>query len=71
LLGCTVAAGTVALVGSMWWETNLGHTTVLLKIGAVFGPALAATAVYFGAALAFGIPAAAEMRELVMSRLRP
>jgi len=70
LLGCTAAAGVVAWVGSGWWETNLGHATLLLKIGAVFGPALAATGAYFGAALAFKIPAAKEMLELVTARLK-
>jgi putative peptidoglycan lipid II flippase len=70
LLGCTAAAGMVAWMGAVWWETSLGHGTLPLKIGAVFAPALAATAVYFGTALAFKIPAASEMRGLVLARLR-
>jgi putative peptidoglycan lipid II flippase len=70
LLACTAVAGVVAWMGLAWWETNLGHATLLRKIGAVFGPALAATAVYFGAAFAFRIPAARELLGLVSGRLR-
>jgi putative peptidoglycan lipid II flippase len=70
LLGCTVAAGIVAWMGRVWWETSLGHGSLPLKLGAVFGPALAATAVYFGMALALKIPAAREMLGLVSARLR-
>jgi len=70
LLGCTAVAGAVAWMGMVWWETSLGHATLLLKIGAVFGPALAATAAYFGAALAFRIPAVKEMQLLLPARFR-
>jgi len=57
-------------MGMVWWETSLGHATLLLKIGAVFGPALAATAAYFGAALAFRIPAVKKMQLLLPARFR-
>jgi putative peptidoglycan lipid II flippase len=61
----TVVAGIVALQGWRWWEARLGHATVILKIGAVFGPAIVAGLIYWVTALAFKIPAALEMTALV------
>jgi putative peptidoglycan lipid II flippase len=70
LLGCTAAAGFVAWMAMVWWQSGPGHATLALRIGEVFVPALAATAAYFGAAIAFKIPSAAEMLELFVNRLR-
>ncbi len=41
------AAGAVAWGLGNFWESRFGHTTFLLKLGAVFGPMLTATVVYF------------------------
>jgi putative peptidoglycan lipid II flippase len=63
-------AGLVAWLGWRWWESSLGHETLALKIGAVFGPAIAAGLVYGILALAFKIPAAHEIAALVFSKFR-
>jgi putative peptidoglycan lipid II flippase len=63
-------AGLVAWQGWQIWETSLGHETLALKIGAVFVPAIAAGLVYGILALAFKIPAAHEMANLVFGKFR-
>src|SRR5450432_2232124 len=63
-------AGLVAWQGWRLWETSLGHETLALKIGAVFVPAIAAGLVYGILALAFKIPAAHEMANLVFGKFR-
>jgi hypothetical protein len=55
-------------MGSVWWEISFGHATLFMKIGAVFGPALAATTVYFGVTMALKIPAAGEMLGLLLGK---
>jgi putative peptidoglycan lipid II flippase len=64
-----VAAGLVAWWGGWLWENRLGHANLALQIGAVFGPALAASLVYFGIALWLRVPSAAEMWKLATSRM--
>ena len=63
-------AGLVAWQGWRLWETSLGHETLALKIGAVFVPAIAAGLVYGILALAFKIPAAHEITNLVFGKFR-
>ncbi len=63
-------AGLVAWQGWRLWEFWLGHETLALKIGAVFVPAGAAGLVYGILALAFKIPAAHEMANLVFGKFR-
>ena len=63
-------AGLVAWQGWRLWESSLGHETLALKIGAVFVPAGAAGLVYGILALAFKIPAAHEMANLVFGKFR-
>jgi len=64
----------LAVVVAWWaekfWETQLGHATLLLKIGAVFGPAGAASLAYWLVAVAMKIPAAKEITGLVFQRFR-
>lgn len=64
-----VAAGLVAWLGLDWWERRLGHANLGLKIGAVFGPALAAALVYWGLAAWLRVPSASEIWKLLTSRL--
>ena len=61
-------AGLVAWQGWRVWESSLGHETLALKIGAVFVPAAAAGLVYGIVALAFKVPAAHEMANLVFGK---
>ncbi|HTV40184.1 MAG TPA: murein biosynthesis integral membrane protein MurJ [Candidatus Sulfotelmatobacter sp.] len=63
-------AGIIALMGSNVWEEKLGHATVALRIGAVFIPAIAAAIVYWILAMAFKIPAAAEIFEFAAARFK-
>jgi putative peptidoglycan lipid II flippase len=63
-------AGTFSF-GSWWlWESNLGHATLPLKIGAVFVPAFVAGCLYWLAALAFRIPEASEILEFMLMRFK-
>ena len=70
LVGFALLAGTISF-GSWWlWESNLGHATVALRIGAVFVPAFVAGCLYWLAALAFRIPEASEILEFALVRFK-
>lgn len=66
----TVVAGLIAWGGWRLWENSLGHATLALKTGAVFVPAALAGLVYWLAALAFNVPAAREMAEFALAKLK-
>lgn len=68
LAAAGAAAGIVAWLASSVWEQRLGHGNLILKVGAVFGPALVGTLVYWGIAVWLRVPSAAEMWKLVTSR---
>ena len=70
LLLAGVVAGVVAWGGWRWWEMYFGHGTVVLQIGAVFGPAAIAGVLYLLIALACNIPAAQEMTEFALAKLK-
>ena len=61
-------AGGAAFFGARFWESSLGHATLALKMGAVFAPAAVAGLIYWLAALLFRIPAAQEMRALILPK---
>ena len=63
-------ATVIAWWGGRFWEMKLGHATLLLKIGAVFGPAIVASLVYWLVALAAKVPAAQEITGLVFQKFR-
>jgi putative peptidoglycan lipid II flippase len=65
-----VLAGVVAFGGWRWWENSLGHANLALKIGAVFVPAGVAGVIYWLLALVFKIPAAKEMTDFALAKLR-
>jgi putative peptidoglycan lipid II flippase len=70
LVGFALLAGAISF-GSWWlWESNIGHATVALRIGAVFVPAFVAGCLYWLAALAFRIPEAAEILEFSLARFK-
>lgn len=66
----TVLAGAVAWCGWMHWEQWFGHHTLALQIGAVFVPAIIAGGIYWLLALAAKIPAAKEMTDFALARLK-
>jgi putative peptidoglycan lipid II flippase len=61
-------AGGLAWWGWRSWENALGHGSVLLKLGAVFVPAIAAGILYWLVALLFKVPAAGELARFVPRR---
>ncbi len=61
-------AGLLAWGLSNTWESRLGHETFWLKAGSVFGPLLAAAAVYLGATFWAGVPAARDLVKLYRLR---
>ncbi len=65
-----IVAGAIAWFGWQFWENSIGHATIVLKIGAVFVPAIAAGLVYGILALALKIPAAGEMTEFALAKLK-
>ena len=70
LLCMALLAGVAAFMGWKYWEERLGHATLVLKIGAVFVPAIAAGVLYWLMAMAFKIPAATEIFEFAMARFK-
>jgi len=70
LFWMAVIAGAVSFFGWKFWEQRLGHATLALKLGAVFVPALVAGGLYWLAALAFKVPAAAEIFEFALARFK-
>ena len=68
-----LAAG-FAIAAAWWaaklWEAHLGHATLVLKIGAVFGPGLVASLAYWLVAFAAKVPAAREITGLVAQKFR-
>lgn len=63
-------AGLLAWFGWQWWEQQLGHATLALKLGAVFVPAGIAGGLYWLIALACKIPAAKEMTDLALAKFK-
>jgi putative peptidoglycan lipid II flippase len=63
-------AALLAWNGRLLWEGHLSHTTLLLKLGEVFVPMIAASAVYLALGLWFKIPSAGEMLR-VIQRQKP
>jgi putative peptidoglycan lipid II flippase len=70
LLAITAVAGLIAWTGWRLWENKLGHETIMLKIGAVFVPALIAGGIYWSLALLCKIPAAKEMTEFALAKFK-
>jgi putative peptidoglycan lipid II flippase len=68
--GAGVVTGLIAWWSSRLWENHLGHATLTLKIGAVFGPATVAGLVYWVLAVWGKVPAAHEITALVFRRFR-
>jgi putative peptidoglycan lipid II flippase len=70
-LSCNaLLAGFVAWGLSRLWAAKLGHSSLGLKIGQVFVPAMMAGALYWGIALWVRVPAAKEILALISARLR-
>ena len=70
LIPDTVLAGIVAALLSWVWEKRMGHSTLLLRIGAVFVPGAIAGLVYWLVALWLKVASAQEMFALCLERFR-
>jgi putative peptidoglycan lipid II flippase len=70
LAGAGLVTGLIAWWSSRLWENHLGHGTLILKLGAVFGPAALAGLVYWLMAVWGKVPAAHEITALVFRRFR-
>ena len=70
LANAGLAAGLIAWQSWRSWENALGHETLLLKICAVFVPAIAAGTIYVIFALAFKVPAAKELLAFAFAKIR-
>ena len=66
-----VLAGLTAWGGWRLWEQLLGHQNLALKIGAVFGPAIAAGLVYWLVGILARIPAAHEIVNFLFAKFSP
>jgi putative peptidoglycan lipid II flippase len=65
-----ILAGIVAAALAWLWDKQLGHATLLPKLGMVFVPGGVAALVYWLMALWLKVPAAQEMTTLVLQKLR-
>jgi putative peptidoglycan lipid II flippase len=63
-----LAAGLLAWTIRVLWQNDLGHATLLLKMGEVFAPMTAAAVLYFALGWWLNIPSACEMIRLVAAR---
>ncbi len=64
----TIAAGLLAWTLRVVWQAHLGHAGLALKLGEVFVPMIAATALYLGLSLWLKVPAAREILAFVRGR---
>lgn len=72
---CTLAgAAAVAGGAAFWlyrvWDGHFGHTTLAVKIGAVFVPGALAAGIYWSIATLARIPSTRDMTRLVLRKLR-
>jgi putative peptidoglycan lipid II flippase len=70
LIICGGLAALCAWGTSALWEQRIGHGSFTLKLGAAFGPMLAASLIYFAAAFALRVPFTQEFISLLRRKLR-
>lgn len=70
VLSCAALAGLVAVGARLAWTQWIGHATLATRMGEVFLPILAATAVYLGLSWWLGIGSAREMIRLAWGKIR-
>ena len=70
MLAGALAAGMAAWGCRMLWQSQLGHSTIPLRLGEVMMPVAAGTLIYFGLLHWFRISQATEMVHMVTKRFR-
>jgi putative peptidoglycan lipid II flippase len=71
LAAAALAAALTARRGALLWQDHFGHASLLPRLGEVFLPMTAATAIYFAFSWWMNIPSAREMIGLVAARMKP
>jgi putative peptidoglycan lipid II flippase len=69
LLAAAIIAGTAAWFTLGLWNQHLGHDTIMLQVGQVFGPAAVAALLYGLVGWWLRVPSAREITGLLMRRL--
>jgi putative peptidoglycan lipid II flippase len=65
-----LAAGLLAWTFRLFWQNHFGHHSLLLKLGEVFVPMTAATALYFALTLWWKVPSAHDIANFLRARAR-
>ena len=68
IMPAALFAGLLGWSLSFLWESHLGHESLMLKFGSVFGPMLPAATVYWLIALWVGVPAARDVANLLVRK---
>ncbi|MBL9135248.1 MAG: murein biosynthesis integral membrane protein MurJ [Verrucomicrobiales bacterium] len=69
VVGTAVPVGIGVFFLGWWWESHVGSTQVITKLGNVAVPALVGSIVYFGALWLQKVPACRELTETLVGRL--
>lgn len=70
LFGAAAAAGVAGYLAAGWWLGRFGHGQLWTRAGAVFVPGALAGLIYWSLALAGKVPAASEVTNLILRKLR-
>jgi peptidoglycan biosynthesis protein MviN/MurJ (putative lipid II flippase) len=70
LVPAAALSGIIAMLLFRGFESRFGHSTLTLRMAAVFLPAAVAGVIYAGLAVQFKVPAATEMFQLIVRRFR-
>ena len=70
VLAASIVASILAWPGYQAWDTQFGHATLAAKLGAVFVPAVCCAALYWAVLWADKLPAAREVSDLILRKLR-
>jgi putative peptidoglycan lipid II flippase len=70
LLAASALAGVAAYGVFRWWDGHYGHATVAVRIGGVFIPMAVAGAVYWALAMSANVPAARDVMQLLLRKLK-
>jgi putative peptidoglycan lipid II flippase len=71
LAAAGLAAALVSWRGRLLWQSHFGHASLGPRLGEVFLPMIAATAIYFALSWWMHIASAREMIDLMAARIRP
>ncbi len=70
LIAAAIVAGAAAYGIFRWWDGQHGHGTLLPRLGGVFLPLTVAGSIYWALALSANVPAARDVTQLLMRKLK-